>query len=914
MNGHPLFDVRRYLTMSPQQKFVYRSGFDQIDKPTVQSNRGKFTSSMFQGDLSEDESIAANKLKAIIPPLRLDHLGSVEPPSAGGKSPSVGLKCASLAVDRGEAFAVLGVNGHGKSSLLHTITRYYKPSAGDAFVVDKSIHRGTPRYNRCIGYVADDPCYQLWDHLTVEEHMHMIGRLRGLPRTVLYLIADATLDACELLPFRDMLACEINYTQRKKLCIAMAALGDPQFILLDEPTSCLDLVSKKEVWRVMSRVFNSKAIMFTTKDAYEAETLATRLGMYVDGQLRILGPVEYMRQKFGEGMEVSVKLSTAAQANQGIGMAGISAHKLHVHNFLLQKFPYAEISSDTGGYLYYHVPPTDLKYRGVCNVFDVYGGGINLGVEQFVFCRPSLEQMLIRLVQSENPHICSPNIKRRIATTSSSGVGFLPLCFQDPLSQQSGSFSKNSFRNSQKGSSVWTDVEEGQTTSYAPAQSSQQQQLLPSEQTSTSESALSKESFEKQSAAIAQYKKMTQDKATLLKRKEVLAQQIKDSKAGPTRTSLENTMSLVEKTVGQLNANISALQQEIIKEAQKYQQEQKLKQSQQEVQPRHHGEKEIEMQAKATEQPRHSAAQSTVGLTKHTDAAEAASTSTSLKPAKPTTNLVTGGGAVTDNAGVNQLIKKLPHVLLCHLDNFKGLPLEKGLFGASQPEVFVILSTLKIMDDQQILCLGRVKSSTRTGQDVVFNEELLVAGSDKDVLVLTVMCGSKCSGQVAVNLADYPQILEEMNYTLSLKLGVPKYPIHNERGEVEQNLASLPAADITGSVQFSIEMPLLDENTCGVFRDLSGKTFFAMLYDRFLLTYDSPFCGSSGLRRKVDCFDIVDVSEGDTSLSGTTVKTLNMKLKNGEALVWVWTSDAQPVRQMWVGALRMILASVNNKP
>ena len=113
----------------------------------------------------------------------------------------------------------------------------------------------------------------------------------------------------ELEPYAGKLAMQLSGGMKRKLCVAIALIGDPKVVLLDEPSAGLDPVSRRNLWDVITKTMASRSVVLTTHSMEEAEALCTRIGIMVKGQLRILGTPQHLKDKFGSGYEIILQVS-----------------------------------------------------------------------------------------------------------------------------------------------------------------------------------------------------------------------------------------------------------------------------------------------------------------------------------------------------------------------------------------------------------------------------------------------------------------------------------------------------------------------------------------------------------------------------------------------------------------------------
>ena len=172
------------------------------------------------------------------------------------------LEATDLEIHRGEVVALVGANGAGKSTLLAILAGALEPSAGAVERVDGA----------SIGWAPQRP--GVYGRLTPRENLRFFARLAAV---------DGAVDSD--LPERP--ASELSVGERQRLSLAVAFLGSPEVLLLDEPTASLDLEHREELWvRVSDLRASGGAVVFATQNPDEVERHADRVASLEDGRLR----------------------------------------------------------------------------------------------------------------------------------------------------------------------------------------------------------------------------------------------------------------------------------------------------------------------------------------------------------------------------------------------------------------------------------------------------------------------------------------------------------------------------------------------------------------------------------------------------------------------------------------------------
>ena len=150
----------------------------------------------------------------------------------------------SFTASKGEIFALLGPNGAGKTTLLNCVLGLYKLSSGTALINGYDVIHQQHKVYRHIGVCPQHEI--LWPELTVKEHLLFYSRLKGVPPSAEEAEVGRSLECFELVPERNRLTVQLSGGQKRRLCVAIALVGNPAVAFLDEPTTGLDPNTKRE--------------------------------------------------------------------------------------------------------------------------------------------------------------------------------------------------------------------------------------------------------------------------------------------------------------------------------------------------------------------------------------------------------------------------------------------------------------------------------------------------------------------------------------------------------------------------------------------------------------------------------------------------------------------------------------------
>ncbi|MHB1341288.1 MAG: ABC transporter ATP-binding protein [Coriobacteriia bacterium] len=156
----------------------------------------------------------------------------------------------SLAIPRGEVFGLLGPDGAGKSTFIRMIATVLAPGDGDAFVFGRSVAHDPAAVKPRIGYMSQ--AFSLYPDLTVRENLDFFAKLRGTPAREMDARANRLLEFSGLTEFAARQAQHLSGGMKQKLALAVTLMHEPDLLLLDEPTTGVDPVARREFWRIIA--------------------------------------------------------------------------------------------------------------------------------------------------------------------------------------------------------------------------------------------------------------------------------------------------------------------------------------------------------------------------------------------------------------------------------------------------------------------------------------------------------------------------------------------------------------------------------------------------------------------------------------------------------------------------------------
>uniref|UniRef100_A0A8C0BFV2 ATP binding cassette subfamily A member 12 n=1 Tax=Buteo japonicus TaxID=224669 RepID=A0A8C0BFV2_9AVES len=269
----------------------------------------------------------------------------------------VAVKNISLGIPAGECFGLLGVNGAGKTTIFKMLTGDIGASSGTLRVQDHSgsLNDISEAHWSLFGYCPQEDA--LDDLLTVEEHMYYYARLHGIPEREIKGVVLQLLHRLNMMAYKDRVTSMCSYGTNRKLSTALALIGNPSILLLDEPSSGMDPNAKRHLWKIISEeVQNKCSVILTSHSMEECEALCTRLAIMVNGSFQCIGSLQHIKSRFGRGFTVKMHLNSNTVCTEMLT------------EFMKSHFPNTCLKDRHFNMVEYHVP---VSAGGVANIFDL---------------------------------------------------------------------------------------------------------------------------------------------------------------------------------------------------------------------------------------------------------------------------------------------------------------------------------------------------------------------------------------------------------------------------------------------------------------------------------------------------------------------------------------------------------------
>lgn len=203
----------------------------------------------------------------------------------------------NLEIKQGELFSLLGVNGAGKTTTIKMLSCLTKPTEGDALVGGYSIIKESEKVKYLIGVSPQETAVA--PNLSVKENLEFICGIYGFSKEKTKEKISELEGQLSLNSVLHKKAGKLSGGWQRRVSIAMALIGEPEILFLDEPTLGLDVIARHELWELIRSLKGKITIILTTHYMEEAEALSNRIGIMKSGKILAIGTVEELNRMAG---------------------------------------------------------------------------------------------------------------------------------------------------------------------------------------------------------------------------------------------------------------------------------------------------------------------------------------------------------------------------------------------------------------------------------------------------------------------------------------------------------------------------------------------------------------------------------------------------------------------------------------
>ncbi|KAL5263173.1 hypothetical protein ACHWQZ_G008548 [Mnemiopsis leidyi] len=298
----------------------------------------------------------------------------------------------TLGIPKNQCFGLLGINGAGKTTTFSMLTGDIPPTSGEAFIAGYDLRTDIRKIQQRIGYCPQFDA--LIGVMTGRELLTMFANCRGIPREEVDQTVNEAIRNLNLGKWADKLCGSYSGGNKRKLSTAIALVGNPEVLFLDEPTAGMDPSARRFLWTVLADLIAANigtSIVLTTHSMEECEALCNRLVIMVSGAFRCLGSIQHLKSKYGDGYTITMTMTEEKQEN--------------CLKFMEKVFPDGILKEEHLGYLHF-----ELK-SGIAWSFifeQIEQNKKSLTIRDYAVNQTSLEQVFLNFAKDQRSDAVAP--------------------------------------------------------------------------------------------------------------------------------------------------------------------------------------------------------------------------------------------------------------------------------------------------------------------------------------------------------------------------------------------------------------------------------------------------------------------------------------------------------------------------
>ena len=298
-----------------------------------------------------------------------------------------------------EIFALLGHNGAGKTTLISMLTGMYEATQGTAIYEGVNIldSMNMEIFREKLGICPQHDI--LFEDLTIREHLEMFSIFKGVELTEVDNEVNKTLHDFQLEDIQYMLAKNLSAGQRRKLSISISLIGGSKVIFLDEPSSGMDITSRRNLWEILKRQTDGKIIILTTHYMEEASVLGKRIGIINAGKMKCIGSPLFLIEKYGKFMSLNVTKEEDCDSNTIIEFIKNNAEDIEYEALSEEIMFRIPIKNENSG------KKTNFDLKSFFTKFD--DNVKKLRIKSYSVSMPTLEDVFLNVAAEDNNNIKS---------------------------------------------------------------------------------------------------------------------------------------------------------------------------------------------------------------------------------------------------------------------------------------------------------------------------------------------------------------------------------------------------------------------------------------------------------------------------------------------------------------------------
>ncbi|XP_043856125.1 phospholipid-transporting ATPase ABCA3-like [Dromiciops gliroides] len=287
----------------------------------------------------------------------------------------------SLNMYEGQITVLLGHNGAGKTTTLSILTGLLPATSGEAWLSGYEVSQDIHEIRKSLGLCPQHDI--LFDYLTVAEHLSFYVQLKGISDKDCSNEINYILNILDLENKRNTISKSLSGGMKRKVSIGIALIGGSKVVMLDEPTSGMDPVSRRSIWDLLQNQKSNRTILLTTHFMDEADLLGDRIAIMAKGELQCCGSSLFLKQKYGAGYH----------------MVMVKDHHCNLHeieNLIYGHIPNASLESNMGAELSFILPKENV-HRFEALFEELEERQQELGISSFGASVTTMEEVFLRV-------------------------------------------------------------------------------------------------------------------------------------------------------------------------------------------------------------------------------------------------------------------------------------------------------------------------------------------------------------------------------------------------------------------------------------------------------------------------------------------------------------------------------------
>ncbi|XP_048188151.1 ATP-binding cassette sub-family A member 17-like [Perognathus longimembris pacificus] len=303
-----------------------------------------------------------------------------------GRNKYIAVRDLNMNMYRGQITVLLGHNGAGKSTTCSMLTGLIIPSSGQAYINGYEISTDMVQIRKNMGWCPQNDI--LFENFTVAEQLSFYAQLKGLsPQKC----AEEVKQMLDTLSMKDKWSSRCKFLSggmRRKLSIGIALIAGSKLLILDEPTSGMDAISRRAIWDLLQQQKSDRTILLTTHFMDEADLLGDRIAIMAKGELQCCGSSLFLKQKYGAGYYMTLLKTPFCNTEK---LCRLIYH--HIPNAILE--------SDVAEELIF-ILPKEITHRYESLFADLELQKVELGISSFAASVTTMEEVFIRVCMLAN--------------------------------------------------------------------------------------------------------------------------------------------------------------------------------------------------------------------------------------------------------------------------------------------------------------------------------------------------------------------------------------------------------------------------------------------------------------------------------------------------------------------------------